>query len=133
MDLRPRGNAADHASIPQHERPLRVFEMGSTEMNKDGTMGTDDLCYRSVFDLAARIQQREISPVEIVDAYLRRIETLNPRLSAYLTLTADSAREEALRAGSEIAAGRWRGPLHGIPYGVKDIIETQGVRTTHGS
>jgi aspartyl-tRNA(Asn)/glutamyl-tRNA(Gln) amidotransferase subunit A len=96
-------------------------------------MNTDDLCYRGVHDLAARIQRREISPVEIVDAYLRRIEAMNPRLAAYLTLTADSAREEALRAESEIAAGRWRGPLHGIPYGVKDIIETKGVRTTHGS
>ena len=76
---------------------------------------------------AGAFSAREISPVEIVDAYLRRIEALNPRLSAYLTLTADSAREEAMRAEAEIAAGRWRGPLHGIPYGVKDIIETKGV------
>ena len=105
----------------------------TTGMTTDGTLGTDDLCYRGIFDLAGRIQRREISPVEIVDAYLRRIEALNPRLSAYLTLTADSAREEALRAEAEIAAGRWLGPLHGIPYGVKDIIETKGVRTTHGS
>jgi|KBSMisStandDraft_5_1062788.scaffolds.fasta_scaffold42383_4 aspartyl-tRNA(Asn)/glutamyl-tRNA(Gln) amidotransferase subunit A len=96
-------------------------------------MSTDDICYRGVHDLAGHVQRREISPVEIVDAYLQRIEALNPRLSAYLTLTADSAREEALRAEAEIAAGRWRGPLHGIPYGVKDIIETKGVRTTHGS
>jgi len=96
-------------------------------------MSTDDICYRGVRDLAGHVQRREISPVEIVDAYLQRIEALNPRLSAYLTLTADSAREEALRAEAEIAAGRWRGPLHGIPYGVKDIIETKGVRTTHGS
>ncbi len=96
-------------------------------------MDTEDLCYRGVHDLAGRIQRREVSPVEVVDAYLRRIEALNPRLSAYLTLTADSAREEARRAEAEIAAGRWRGPLHGIPYGVKDIIETKGVRTTHGS
>jgi aspartyl-tRNA(Asn)/glutamyl-tRNA(Gln) amidotransferase subunit A len=96
-------------------------------------MNTDDICYRGVHDLAGHVQRREISPVEIVDAYLQRIEALNPRLSAYLTLTADSAREEALRAEAELAAGRWRGPLHGIPYGVKDIIETKGVRTTHGS
>ena len=96
-------------------------------------MNADDLCYCGVHELAARIQRREISSVEIVDAYLRRIEALNPRLSAYLTLTAESAREEALRADTEIAAGRWRGPLHGIPYGVKDIFETRGVRTTHGS
>jgi len=96
-------------------------------------VNAEDLCYRSVHELAALIQRREISPVEIVDAYLRRIEALNPRLSAYLTLTAESAREDALRAETEIAAGRWRGPLHGIPYGVKDIFETKGVRTTHGS
>jgi len=73
-------------------------------------MSTDDICYRGVHDLAGHVQRREISPVEIVDAYLQRIEALNPRLSAYLTLTADSAREEALRAEAEIAAGRWRGP-----------------------
>jgi len=96
-------------------------------------MDREDLCYRGVHDLAGRIQRKEVSPVEIVDAYLRRIEALNPRLSAYFTLTADSAREEARRAEAEIAAGRWRGTLHGIPYGVKDIIETKGVRTTHGS
>ncbi len=93
----------------------------------------ENLCDRSVHDLAGHIQRREISPVEVVDAYLRRIEALNPRLLAYLTLTADSAREDARRAEGEIAAGRWRGPLHGIPYGAKDIIETKGVRTTHGS
>jgi aspartyl-tRNA(Asn)/glutamyl-tRNA(Gln) amidotransferase subunit A len=102
-------------------------------MIMETTTGTDDLCYRGVHDLAGRIQRGDLSPVEVVDAYLRRIEALNPRLSAYLTLTADSARVEAKRAEAEIAAGRWRGPLHGIPYGVKDIIETKGVRTTHGS
>lgn len=96
-------------------------------------MDSKDLCYRSAHDLAALIRRREISPVEIVDAYLGRIEAVNTRLSAFLTLTADSAREEAKRAEAEISAGHWRGPLHGIPYGVKDIIETKGVRTTHGS
>jgi aspartyl-tRNA(Asn)/glutamyl-tRNA(Gln) amidotransferase subunit A len=96
-------------------------------------MDAKDLCYGGVHGLAGLIQRREVSPVEVVDAYLLRIEALNPRLSAYLTLTADSAREEAKRAATDIAAGHWRGPLHGIPYGVKDIIETKDVRTTHGS
>ncbi|MGH8633241.1 MAG: amidase [Burkholderiales bacterium] len=96
-------------------------------------MDTETICYRGVHDLAAAIRHRRMSPVEVVEAYLERIEELNPRLSAYLTLTGDSALEEARRAEVEIAAGRWRGPLHGIPFGAKDIFETAGVRTTHGS
>jgi aspartyl-tRNA(Asn)/glutamyl-tRNA(Gln) amidotransferase subunit A len=96
-------------------------------------MGDGDLCYLSVHDLAGRIRQRQVSPVEVVEAHLRRIEALNPKLSAFFTLTGDRALEEARRAEAEIAAGRWRGPLHGVPYGAKDIIETAGVRTTHGS
>lgn len=96
-------------------------------------MNSDDLCHFGVSRLAGLIQRREVSPVEVVDAYLGRIERLDPHLSAYLTLTADHARSQARDAEAEITAGRWRGPLHGIPYGVKDIIETAGVRTTHGS
>ncbi|MEK6711340.1 MAG: MqnA/MqnD/SBP family protein, partial [Nitrospinota bacterium] len=96
-------------------------------------MANEELCYLSVHDLSIRIQRREISPVEAVEAHLRRIEALNPKLNAFLTVTADRAREEAKRAEAEIAAGRWRGPLHGVPYGAKDIIETAGIRTTHGS
>src|SRR5687768_16291118 len=93
----------------------------------------DALCYNGVHDLSQHIRRREISPVEVVDAFLQRIDALNPRLSAYLTLTAQSARDAAKRAEPEIAAGKWRGQLHGIPYGEKDIFETAGVRTTHGA
>src|SRR2546427_249995 len=100
---------------------------------KGETMSNRDLCHLSVHDLAGRIRQRDVSPVEVVEAHLRRIDALNPRLSAFFTLTGDRALEEARRAEAEIAAGHWRGPLHGIPYGAKDIIETAGVRTTHGS
>jgi len=95
--------------------------------------GTETLCDRGVHALAADIRRRELSPVELTDAYLRRIEALNPRLSAYLTVTADIALDDAKRAEAEIGEGRWRGALHGIPFGVKDIFETAGVRTTHGS
>jgi aspartyl-tRNA(Asn)/glutamyl-tRNA(Gln) amidotransferase subunit A len=96
-------------------------------------MSDVDLCDFSVHDLGGRIRRRDVSPVEVVDAHLRRIEAVNPRLSAFYTVTGDRAREEARRAEAEIAAGRWRGPLHGIPYGAKDIIETAGILTTHGS
>src|SRR2546425_3307128 len=100
---------------------------------KGETMSDRDLCQPSVHDLAGRIRQRDVSPVEVVEAHLRRIDALNPRLSAFFTLTGDRALEEARQAEAEIAAGRWRGPLHGVPYGAKDIIETAGGRTTHRS
>jgi aspartyl-tRNA(Asn)/glutamyl-tRNA(Gln) amidotransferase subunit A len=91
------------------------------------------LCYRGVHALADDIRRRKISPVELTRAYLSRIEALNPRLCAYLTITAEIALQDAKRAEAEIVAGQWRGPLHGIPFGVKDIFETIGVRSTHGS
>ena len=92
-----------------------------------------ELCFQSLHDLAGRIRRRELSPVDVVDAHLRRIEAVNPALSAFLTVTGDRALDAARRAEAEIAAGHWRGPLHGMPYGAKDIIETAGVLTTHGS
>ena len=96
-------------------------------------MDDETLCYLSVHDLAGRYGRGDVSPVTVIDAHLRRIEALNPTLSAYLTVTGERARQEAKQAEAEIAAGRSRGPLHGVPYGAKDIIETAGVRTTNGS
>ena len=96
-------------------------------------MDAETLCYLSLNDLSGRIRRGEVSPVEAVEAFLQRIEELNPRLSAFLTVCAERALEAAKRAAAEIGAGRWRGPLHGVPYGLKDIIETAGIRTTNGS
>src|SRR6516164_7028772 len=95
-------------------------------------MGAETLCYLSLHDLSGRIRRGEVSPAECVEAFLQRIEEVNPRLSAFLTLCVDRALEEAKRAGAEIAAGRWRGPLHGVPCGIKDIIETAGVLYSAG-
>ena len=96
-------------------------------------MTDDALCFLPAHQLAERIRTRATSPVEIVEAHLRRIESLNPKLSAYLTVTADVARAQAKEAEREIAGGHYRGPLHGVPYGAKDIFATAGIRTTHGS
>jgi len=82
---------------------------------------------------ADAIRSGRLSPVELAEACLRRIECLNPRLNAYVTVTAERARADARRAGEELAAGRWRGPLHGIPIGVKDLYDTAGIRTAAGS
>ncbi len=79
---------------------------------------------------AARLESRALSPVELVDSLLARIETLNPQLDAFVTLTAERALEAAREAEAEIAAGRYLGPLHGIPFGLKDIYDVAGVPTT---
>jgi aspartyl-tRNA(Asn)/glutamyl-tRNA(Gln) amidotransferase subunit A len=94
---------------------------------------TLDLPFARISGLAPLIRRREISPVEVTDAVLERVQRLNPRLNAFITVTADLARDEARAAEREIAAGRYRGPLHGIPYSLKDLYLTKGIRTTGGS
>ncbi len=96
-------------------------------------MPDESLHYMSVAELSGKIKSRELSPVEVTGAHLSRIEALNEDLLGFLTVAADLAMDEAKKAEAEIAAGNWRGPLHGIPYGAKDIIDTAGIRTTHGS
>jgi aspartyl-tRNA(Asn)/glutamyl-tRNA(Gln) amidotransferase subunit A len=79
------------------------------------------------------LRRKQISPVELTTACLDRIERLNPALNAFITIMHDSALAEARAAEAEINAGNWRGPLHGIPIGLKDLIDTAGVKTTCGS
>src|ERR1035441_3744878 len=81
-------------------------------------------------EAAQQIRSRQLSPVELARACLARIERLNPTLNAFITITADLALEQARQAEAEVMAGHWRGPLHGIPIGLKDLLDTAGVRTT---
>ena len=92
-----------------------------------------ELCFISIAEAAKLLRARQLSPVELVDAALDRIATLNPSLNAFITVIADRARHQARIAEREIARGRWMGPLHGIPISLKDNIWTRGVRTTAGS
>lgn len=87
----------------------------------------------TITELAQRLRSREISPVEITRECLNRIERRNPALNAFITVTGDSAMAEARKAEQEIGRGEWRGPLHGIPVALKDLIDTAGVRTTSAS
>ncbi len=87
----------------------------------------------TISEIAARLRRKEVSPVEITRACLDRIEKLDPPLNAFITVTAESALAEARAAEIEIARGEWRGPLHGIPIALKDLIDTAGTRTTAAS
>jgi len=87
----------------------------------------------TIVELAPRLRRKEVSPVEVTRACLERIEKLNPALNAFITVTAESALAEARAAEDEILRGDWRGPLHGIPIALKDLIDTAGTPTTAAS
>ncbi len=87
----------------------------------------------SILEISQRLRNRELSPVDLAKDCLTRIEKLNPVLNAFITVTADSALQQAEQAEAEIQRGQWRGPLHGVPLGLKDIVDTAGVRTTAAS
>jgi aspartyl-tRNA(Asn)/glutamyl-tRNA(Gln) amidotransferase subunit A len=86
--------------------------------------------YLTIAEAARLIEKRELSPVELIDSRLDRIARLDGRLHSFIRVLADAARREARATEVEIAAGKYRGPLHGIPIGLKDIYETAGVATT---
>ncbi len=87
----------------------------------------------SILEIAEQVKKRVVSPVELTRDCLQRIERLNSTLNAFITITAESARSQARQAEQDIQHGRWRGPLHGIPLALKDILDTAGVRTTAAS
>ena len=85
---------------------------------------------KSLAELAELIRSRAVSPVELAQTYLDRIEQLNPQLDAFITKTGERAMQQAKAMEAEIAAGHYRGPMHGMPFGLKDIYDTQGILTT---
>ena len=93
----------------------------------------EDILYLSVQELSQRIRSRKVSPVELTESYLQRSEAIGAKLNAYATLTRDLALREARQAEREIRAGKYRGPLHGIPYAAKDLLAVKGYPTTWGA
>ena len=102
-------------------------------------MNDTDLAFASIDEIGNLFRKRKLSPVELTKLMLARIERLNPKLNAYITVTAELALAQAKKAESELFAPRGRkgqrdrGPLHGIPISLKDNIYTEGIRTTAGS
>ncbi len=91
---------------------------------------TVELAFLTIAEASALIRTRQLSPVEYVEALIARTETFDPQLHAYITPTFDRARQAAKQAEHEIMAGTYRGPMHGIPFALKDIYDTQGIRTS---
>jgi aspartyl-tRNA(Asn)/glutamyl-tRNA(Gln) amidotransferase subunit A len=86
----------------------------------------------TIVEVSQLVRSRRLSPVELIQATLDHIVAMNPALQAYTTVSPDYALRRARQAEKEIAAGQYRGPLHGIPYSLKDLIDTAGIRTTYG-
>ena len=96
-------------------------------------MNTNEaLCTQTLEQLAPQLKSGKLSPVDLTKAYLERIEALDPKVNSYITVTKNLALEQAEKAEQEIKAKKYKGPLHGIPYAVKDLVSTKGIRTTWG-
>ena len=105
----------------------------AAEARRGGVTPSDALCRLTAAQAAAAIRTRTLSPVDLVDAALDRIARLNPRLNAYCTVAAESAKAAASAASEAVRRGDALGPLHGVPVSIKDLIPTAGLRTTFGS
>ena len=92
-----------------------------------------ELTRLTLVEAMAMLRRRAVSPVELTQAFIARIERLNPTLNAFITVTEEQALQQAREVEAEIQRGQWRGPLHGIPLALKDLIDTAGIRTTAAS
>jgi Asp-tRNA(Asn)/Glu-tRNA(Gln) amidotransferase A subunit family amidase len=93
----------------------------------------EDIAFASVSRLSQWIEQRKLTSERLTNIYLQRLEKFDPTLHCVITLTRDHALQQAKQADAEIAAGKYRGPLHGIPYGAKDLLDTANIPTTYGA
>jgi len=87
----------------------------------------------TITEASARILKRDLSPVDLIEAFLDRIAAVDDKVHTYIHVAAERARAEARQAADAIASGRWRGPLHGLPFGVKDNYDAAGMPATGGS
>jgi len=113
---------------PEHDRFIRSNADPGALPARD-----EDIAFASVTQLSRWIEQRKLTSDRLTRIYLKRLEQFDPELHCVITLTRDLALAQAKQADEEIAAGHYRGPLHGIPWGAKDLLDTAGIRTTYGA
>jgi Asp-tRNA(Asn)/Glu-tRNA(Gln) amidotransferase A subunit family amidase len=124
--FRPTLPGNDPKARPSRFQPTRVVKLASFS-------DVDELAFLPVTELAPLVRARKVTSTDLTKMYLARLKKYSPKLFNVITLTEDLALEQAARADEEIHAGHYRGPLHGIPYGVKDLLNTKGIKTTWGA
>ncbi|QNI31759.1 amidase [Alloacidobacterium dinghuense] len=113
---------------PEKERFIRSKGAPEPLPEKD-----EDIAYAPVSQLSRWLQSRKLTSTKLTQIYLDRLQRFDPKLRCVITLTRDHALAQAKQADAEIAAGKYRGPLHGIPWGAKDLLDTEGIATTYGA
>lgn len=119
----PKGAATPNATVRYTRAPLALRRPSNLE----------EVAFWPISRLAALVERRLVSSTELTEMYLTRLKRYQPTLNFYVTLTEDLARQQAAEADREIKAGKYRGPLHGLPWGAKDLLATKGIRTTFGA
>ncbi|MDA0345870.1 MAG: amidase [Verrucomicrobia bacterium] len=144
IDLLRKTRALNH---PNSLAPAQVFDprLPGVKYNSDNDVfrlaakssnlptNQEDIAFAPATQLSHWIQSKQISSLELTELYLQRIQKHNPTLQCFITVTADLARQQAQQADEEIQSGKYRGPLHGLPYGLKDLFDTKGISTTWGA
>ncbi|MFN7977545.1 MAG: amidase [Vicinamibacterales bacterium] len=121
-------SSIDHRGAPSRDRFVRSAASNAPLPSSDA-----DIAHAPVTQLSRWIERKQLTSDRLTRIYLQRMETLDPKIRAVITPTRELALKQAAQADAEIAAGRYRGPLHGIPYGVKDLLDTAGIPTTYGA
>jgi Asp-tRNA(Asn)/Glu-tRNA(Gln) amidotransferase A subunit family amidase len=122
-----------HPALPGKKFNSKATKFKFSHVDVPAFNSIEELAFASVPQLAALIRARKVSPVELTKMYLARLKKYGPKLNCVVTLTEELALAQASEAESEIKAGRYRGPLHGIPWGAKDLFATKGIKTTWGA
>jgi aspartyl-tRNA(Asn)/glutamyl-tRNA(Gln) amidotransferase subunit A len=113
---------------------LALTTMAAAGMTLKPAFGeSQDLAFLTLKEASELVRRKAVSPVELTETCLKRIEACNPALNAFITVTGDQAMETAHKMEAEQRRGKWRGQLHGIPIALKDVVDTAGVRTTAAS
>jgi Asp-tRNA(Asn)/Glu-tRNA(Gln) amidotransferase A subunit family amidase len=122
-----------HPALPGKKFNSKPTKFKFSHVDVSAFNAIEDLAFASVPQLAALIRARKVSPVELTKMYLARLKKYGPKLNCVVTLTEELALAQASEAEREIKAGKYRGPLHGIPWGAKDLFATKGIKTTWGA